>query len=947
LNRLALGSSIVIAFALLGNHAAVAAPPSWVSTGGPVGGLGYDVRIHPANKQMMFVTDNYAGVNKSIDRGMSWQPANTGITVRGGPSGDAHPIFSLTIDPNDPNIVWAGTNGDLSAFGVFKSTNGGAQWVLKTSGITDGGFGIVFRGFTVQPGNSSVVYAQAELHTGVQGKEFERTKGCVYKTTNGGDSWTLLWAGDSLARHLIIDSTQPLTLYLSTGIFDREAYNSDCAAGVAGGVGVLKSTDGGASWVPINSGLTDLYVGALRMHPSNPQVLFAATGNNACTPQFLGIATSGLFRTTNGGGSWDRVIGGDIFTTVGFSPSSPNTVYAASARSFYRSSDGGTSWQPFTKASGADWGPAGIRAGVPIDVTVDPDDPNTLYANNYGGGVFASTDGSKSWQVWSRGYSGAEIHSIAVPDTRPTAVYAIGRSGPFVSPNYGLDWAGIGNGDAVFPEWNTVVTQPGNPDVAIISDEHQGFILRSKDGGATFTVVFHHPNADPSVPAHRQGFKALAFAPSQASVVYAGMAKDRGTIDTSVPVGPVFYRSIDGGLTFTAASADLDGSNVHRLVVDRANADTLWAATSRGVYASVNAGTHWTLLGLGGQNVIAVAVNPLDRSALVASVKNIGIFVSADGGASWPGGPFNTGFTNANPAVMALVFEQGTGALYAGDFYSGVYRSTDGGRSWAGFPDAAMTGLQMRAVKDIALAGGVLYAATQGGGVLRYGGPSIIPTPSAADFGTVTVGSSSAARTFTLYNTGAASRALLGKATAGAGAADFSVRNDTCPPSLGPSASCTFDVVFTPFASGMRSAILNVSSDDPFGPTYPIDIRGSGLQPVTADAGASTDGGPADALAGGGWLPDGGADGPSGDGGVADVSVAGAGPDDSSVADRAGPAAGNGEAMPSAPSRPSQGGCNCTLGSAQRSAGAWHWVLLFAVVVAHNRRGNRRQSNAS
>src|SRR5688572_33215880 len=90
--------------------AAVAAP--WVSTGGPVGGLGYDVRIHPTSKQTMFVTDNYAGVIKSTDGGKTWQPSNAGITVRGGPTGDAFAIFSLTIDPNDPNVLWAGTNGE-------------------------------------------------------------------------------------------------------------------------------------------------------------------------------------------------------------------------------------------------------------------------------------------------------------------------------------------------------------------------------------------------------------------------------------------------------------------------------------------------------------------------------------------------------------------------------------------------------------------------------------------------------------------------------------------------------------------------------------------------------------------------------------------------------------------------------------------------------------------
>jgi hypothetical protein len=84
---------------------------NWIKTGGPSGGLGYDVRIHPLDKNIMFVTDNPSGVNKSYDGGNTWVQRNKGITARSGPSGDGIPIFCLTIDPNNPNIVWAATQG--------------------------------------------------------------------------------------------------------------------------------------------------------------------------------------------------------------------------------------------------------------------------------------------------------------------------------------------------------------------------------------------------------------------------------------------------------------------------------------------------------------------------------------------------------------------------------------------------------------------------------------------------------------------------------------------------------------------------------------------------------------------------------------------------------------------------------------------------------------------
>ncbi|HEY6004208.1 MAG TPA: choice-of-anchor D domain-containing protein [Anaeromyxobacter sp.] len=816
-------------------------PAPWVSTGGPLGGLGYDVRIHPATKSVMYVTDNNAGVILSTNGGRTWKPSNAGITVKGGPTGDAYTIFSLTVDPNDPNIVWAGTNGDNKAFGVFKSTDGGATWALKSAGIADAGYGIVFRGFTVQPGSSAVVYAQAELPTPVHGREFDRVQGVVYKTTDGGESWTQLWPtapalGDNLARYVIVDPGDANTLYLSTGIFDREAYNSDCAAGVAGagGVGVLKSTDGGAHWSAMNGGLTDLYVGSLRMHPTNRLVLFAATGNNACSGGYEGSVVSGLFRTIDGGATWSKVISGDIMTAVAFSPSDPSVVYAGSAGAFYRSADGGASFTRYTKPSGWEWGPPGVRAGVPIDVVVDPDDPNLLYANNYGGGVFRSRDGARSWEIWSQGYSGADVHAAVVADASAANVLAIGRSGPFKSPNYGLDWIGIGNGAATFPEWYSIAAQPGHPEVILVADEHQGVILRSTDGGGDFVEVLRNPGADAADPAKREGFKALSFAPSNPAVVYAGVAKDRGTIDSGTPFGNVLYKSVNGGATFTVPSTDLDGLNVYRFLVAPADANTVWAATSGGLFRSVNGGTSWTkLTGGNGGPFAAVAVDPSSPSAIVASEKNVGIWVSTDGGATWPGGPYNTGFTNASPAVVALAFDpSGGGAIYAGDFYSGVYRSTDGGKSWSGWPDAGMSGLAVRAVKDLAIAGGVVYATTQGGGVFRLGGPAIVPSPSQAAFSSVVVGSSSAPRTFTLHNTGGAARTLYAKTT---GSSEFTFANDTCmvPYAMAAAATCSFDVVFSPSSAGVRTATLTVTSDDPFGATYPVPLSGTALAAVS------------------------------------------------------------------------------------------------------------------
>lgn len=692
---------------------------AWVSTGGPLGGLGYDVRIDPRNKNRMYVTDNFAGVVISDDAGATWYSANQGITARSGAAGDIIPIFSITVDPNNPDILWAGTNGSGTIFGIFKSSDAGRSWTLKTNGISAPADGIVFRGFTVQPGNSAIVYAMAEVRSPIQGREFNRVKGRIYKSSDGGDSWTQLWEGDNLARYLIIDPGNTATLYASTGIFDREAYNSDCSAGSPGGVGVLKSTDGGNTWSAINNGLTSLYIGSLRMHPSNSRIFFAATGNNACSGGLEGNQQGGLFRTTDAGATWNRVITRDIMTTVNFAPSNPDTVYAGSAGASYRSTDGGLTWNRYNKAGTPEWGPEGVRAGVPIDVVVDPDDSNKLYANNYGGGVFRSTDGAQTWQIWSKGYSGAQIHVVHVPDASPSTVLAIGRSGPFRSTNYGGDWFGIGTGEATFAEWNTLTTDPNNDRIVFLADEHQGKIMRSTDAGASFTVVFTHPQTNAANVTTRQGFKTLAVAPSNTNMVYAGLARERGMLEQGgTPTGHVIYKSTDNGRSFTAAGAALDGRNVRRLVVHPTQPNTLWAATSDGLYKSTDGAASWTLLGLSGKNVVSLAMDA-SNTVLIASEKDVGIWTSEDGGSHWSG-PSSVGFSNPNPYVMGLAFDA-AGILYAADYYSGVYSSGDHGRTWRPFPDGTMTGLAVHAAKDVVAANGLIYVATEGGGVFRYG----------------------------------------------------------------------------------------------------------------------------------------------------------------------------------------------------------------------------------
>lgn len=713
----------------------------WVKTGGPPGGLGYDVRIHPLDKNIMFVTDNPSGVNKSYDAGNTWVQRNEGVTARAGSSGDGIPIFCLTIDPNNPSIVWTGTQGMR---GIYKSADGGETWTKKDNGITEWGE-ITFRGFNVRPGNSNIVFAGAEIATGIMGMEFDKAKGKIYKTEDGGESWRCVWEGDSLARFILFDPSNPDIMYASTGIFDREAYNEV-------GVGVLKSTDGGETWRQINNGLNNLFVGFLEMHPEDPQTLFAAAGNNVHRDN------SGVYKTTNGGESWTQLLSpdGSSMTVVTLSPSDPNVVYAGGEHAFYRSDDAGESWQKFWRSAEHCWGPPGVRAGFPISAVVDPDDPLTIFVNNYSGGVFKSTDGAETWMDCSTGYTGADLHCVVVASHNADVVYTIGRSGPFRSFNGGQGWSGLAFSPAAFAEWDAVAVNPQNPLEILIADEFEGSLLRSTDGGNTWELIFQHPLVKGGGVSNRHGFKAIAYAPSDPNVIYAGMRKGRRTIDGNFYVGPSFgiYKSVDGGKTWEEKNHGLEDAdkNVNDIVVHPDNPDIAYVATWRdGIFKTIDGGESWLAInnGLLSLDVRSLTIDSENPDVVYAGLaEGVGIFKTSNGGELWEA--INAGIRVECPSFLQRVGQVQPGVslvkpkraiggeyysipwtnigsividpvepqiLYTADHHLGVYISTDGGVSWTPINE----GLSTKAVTALALSadGRVLYAATSGEGVFR------------------------------------------------------------------------------------------------------------------------------------------------------------------------------------------------------------------------------------
>jgi photosystem II stability/assembly factor-like uncharacterized protein len=676
--------------------------PVWVSTGGPRGGIGYDIRMDPRDPNVLWATDAYAGVHQSTDGGVTWQPRNNGITARAGVSGDAIPIFSLTIDPRSPDTMWAGT---LGMRGVFKTTNAGAQWIEMDNGIASQP-SMEIRSFTVDPRNSNVVYCGGNY---MADPTTQKQRGFIYRTTDGGKSWSLLAEPGALVRWIIVDPRDSNVIYASTGIFDRWAVKPE---------GVLKSLDRGRTWMSVNTGLTNLVAAALTMSPADPLTLIAGTGKSGAFADEPSEIYGGVFKTTDGGQHWRQVDpihasgGNEIrFSAVAFAPSDPRVVYADSDQVLLRSADSGEHWEVIRPNA------QGESRGQPIALVVHPSDRDTVFMNAYGGGVFVTHDGGATWLDASSGYTGATVWDLAIDPSSADHLLA----GNLLSEtrNGGHSWRGRQTTSQLNGA-TAVAIDPTDGETWLAGGQLTGWIQRTADGGDTWTYVL--PSLGVNTTTGRRSVYRLVYSPTSRNVVYAATGVETRSFnpDPLASQGPGVYKSTDSGRSWRPVNGGLESTSqtVLSLAVHPTNADIVYIGLlDKGVYKSTDGGTAWrpSSQGLRPTEIRSLAIDSTTPNTIYAGAGQGGVWKSVDAGASWK--QISAGMPpEAN--VRALVVDPVHSAtVYAADLQSGVYRSTDGGATWT----AINNGLRNRAVNALSLTpdGLHLYAATEGSGAFR------------------------------------------------------------------------------------------------------------------------------------------------------------------------------------------------------------------------------------
>ncbi len=360
----------------------------------------------------------------------------------------------------------------------------------------------IFQYRNVGPSRGGRVTAVAGIASQPSTYYMGATGGGVWKTTDFGITWNNVsdgfFASPSIGA-IRVAQNDPNIIYVGTG-------SDGLRSNVITGKGVYKSVDAGKTWQHIGLENTG-HIGAVEIHPENHNIVYVAAIGQA----FEANEERGVFKTTDGGKTWEKVlyISNKVgFTDIEFLPGNPEVVYASAWKAerkpwtiisggtqeeggVFKSVDSGKSWQKLTN---------GLPKGLigKIDLAVSPADSKILYAlveaPNKEGGLYKSTDQGDSFELVSN-YGGIRARpfyytNVDVDPTNPDVVYVC-ATGYFKSTDGGKNWQRIHSphGDS-----HDMWINPNNPDIFIQSND--GGANVTMNGGESWSTQYNQPTGE-------------------------------------------------------------------------------------------------------------------------------------------------------------------------------------------------------------------------------------------------------------------------------------------------------------------------------------------------------------------------------------------------------------------------------------------------------------------
>jgi len=634
-------------------------PITWI---GPYGGKIVCLAVDPSNTSIIYAGSWGSGVFKSTDRGRTWRNISQGL-------GNLF-IQSLAVDPKNSNNVYLGAYKDK----FYRSTDGGQTWFVPYADGQLQSFPVIYA-IAIDPINPNNIYIATR---GVAVDSLNGPfRGIIYKSTNQGNTWTqsrpASGTNSDFAYDLAILPNSPNRIYA--------AYHQD---------GIWRSSDAGASWEHKTN--TASPIGrAIEVVPNTQTVYYGAWTTS-------GVDTrGGIFKSTDGGENWTQKSTGinqfNIYPGNGIAINlqNPNSIYIATwGRGVYKTGNGGDLWTD-----------AGLPFSEIYSVGIDPTSGSNVFAGTNGDSFYAWNQAISTWVQSQTELTGSPVTSMVSSSTDSSILYgSTSDGGVSKSIDHGVTWIGFNNTlpDRII---HNLVAHPTNPNLLFALTDTAGLYRYDLGSGTGWTAVgsglpaafgyepafgpFHPffgqavseeeillginsekfaPNA---VTATSKPLLDLVFEPSNPNTMYLGTS------------GSGVYKSTNGGnnwspfglagLTvwglavdpivptriYAATSAigvvkectncngnwvntNLPGSpSIYGVSISAAAPDSLYAATSNGVFKRVSAG-DWNQSGLGGMTVTAVAAHPTIGNLVYAGTTS-GVYVSYDGGGIWAPGP--------------------------------------------------------------------------------------------------------------------------------------------------------------------------------------------------------------------------------------------------------------------------------------------------------------------
>jgi photosystem II stability/assembly factor-like uncharacterized protein len=601
--------------------------------------------VHEGNRLTVYLGSASGGV---------WKSENGGTTYK--PVFDKEPVQSIgavAIDPTNPKVIWVGTgeawtrNSVSIGDGIYKSVDGGDNWT--NMGLRESER---IAKILIDPSDPNTVYAC------VPGKLWSDSEDRgVYKTTNGGQSWTKVLKGPNASTGcsmISMDAKNPKTLYAGTWDFRRKGWTFRSGGDgetAPSGSGLFKSTDGGATWNDLNassaSGLPAKPWGriAVTVAPSNSNIVYAFI--EAAPPK------NALYRSADGGKTWEMrdrsqamIWRPFYFANLLVDPKDENRIYKPDGP-LVVSSDGGQSFS----------GIGGGAHGDFHDVWIDPASTDHLITGDDGGVWYSYDAGNKWWKGDNLPVS--QFYHVSLDNDRPYHVYG------------GLQDNSSWVGDSEYPggisnsRWENMYG--GDGFWMFVDPTDQNYLYAESQGGEIGRVnrKTHETRPLKPLPRYKEG-------------------KERFNWNTPIHVSPTnngtlyigsqyLYRTRDFGQTWDRISPDLSTNDPSKQLQEQ----------SGGVTVDNSAAEMHT-------TIYAIAESPRNPNLIWVGTDDGNLQVTRDAGKNWtnvvsnvPALPKNAWVSYVDPGHFS------DGTIYAtfdlhtfGDMRPYAYKSSDYGKTW-------------------------------------------------------------------------------------------------------------------------------------------------------------------------------------------------------------------------------------------------------------------------